>query len=437
MKINVRQLLLILVCVAVPLSAHAESARSLTARGNELYARGEYDKALEAYEQAATEQPDSAEIWFNKGNAYFQKGDYEKAREAYETAAMRTRDPSLEAGSHFNLGNTAFFDGQKQLGQEPKKALSQFESSVRHYQEALRVEPGFADAAKNIEVVRVKMKDVLDLIKKQEEQAKEQKAKQEELLKQLKEVVSEQESELEASGALKKAMDEDPGKDHGEEAGKLARDQSRTREKTGGVSEKLKELQPQANSVRQQGEDQARKDPARAAAEHLEKAMGAQKEAAEGLEERRVDRASDRQREALDQLEEALAELSGSEDEKQAEADRKQQCDAGQNEKKQGEQKAGQDQERNQETEQTNETSAKESDEDKKSKEEQKRQAAQGRQKEQHQGEKGQEQKGAEAAAARAALRDAPEDILREEKENRLQLERSHSGAYQPVERDW
>ena len=55
----------------MPFLVIAESARSLVTLGNELYAAGEYDKALEAYEKAMAEQPDSGEIFFNKGNALF------------------------------------------------------------------------------------------------------------------------------------------------------------------------------------------------------------------------------------------------------------------------------------------------------------------------------------------------------------------------------
>ena len=47
------------------------------------------------------------------------------------------------------------------------------------------------------------------------------------------------------------------------------------------------------------------------------------------------------------------------------------------------------------------------------------------------QGEKGDEQK------VSAAFSESPENILREEKENRLQLYRAPQGGIKPVEKDW
>ena len=166
-QLGTRFLTILFVCIVIaPFHAGAESAGSLVVQGNELYAAGEYDKALEAYEKALTEQPDSGEVFFNKGNVFFQKGEYDKAREAYQAAALHTKDLSLEASAHYNLGNTIFADGQKQLESDPRKALAQWEQSIHHYQEALRIDPQLKEAAQNIEVVRLTMKDLADRIKK-------------------------------------------------------------------------------------------------------------------------------------------------------------------------------------------------------------------------------------------------------------------------------
>ena len=184
--------LVFLLCLILPLPVLAASARSLTAEGNEFYSHGKYDEALKAYEEAAVEQPESARLYFNKGNVYFKKGDYEKAKEVYEAAALKAKDLTLEAAAQYNLGNTAFFDGKQYLDSDLKKALTQYESSIRHYQEALRINPKLKEAARNIEVVRLMIKNLLDQIEKQEEKSKQEQKEQKEQSNQLREITKEQ-----------------------------------------------------------------------------------------------------------------------------------------------------------------------------------------------------------------------------------------------------
>ncbi len=186
----------------VPFRAGAESAGSLVDSGNALYAAGEYDKALEAYEKVLAEQPEVGEVLFNKGNVLFQKGEYDQAREAYQAAALHTKDLVLEASAHYNIGNTVFVQGQKELENDPRKTLSQWGQSVQHYQEALRIDPQLKEAAQNIEVARLALKDLADRLKKAEEAAREQQKQREELQKELDEVIREQESEIQQNDYL-------------------------------------------------------------------------------------------------------------------------------------------------------------------------------------------------------------------------------------------
>jgi Ca-activated chloride channel homolog len=157
-----------------PAMVWAESARSLTAQGNELYARGEYEAALKAYEQAESEQPEAPEIPFNKGNAWFQQGDFEKAKGAYEAAALKAKDPALEAKSQFNMGDGAYSQGRMLLSQDPKRALEQYRQSAAHFKEALRFRPDFQEAAENLELVRFGMKQIEEQLKRQQEQQQQQ-----------------------------------------------------------------------------------------------------------------------------------------------------------------------------------------------------------------------------------------------------------------------
>ena len=410
-------MILMFCLVVAPLStnAWAESAGSLVGRGNELYRAGEYDQALAAYEQALTEQPDAGEVFFNKGNVFFQKGEYDKALEAYQAAALNTKDLALEASAHYNLGNTIFAEGQKELETDPRKALSQWGQSIQHYQEALRIEPQLKEAAQNIEVARLALKDLADRLKKAEEAAREQQKQREEMQKELDEVIREQESEIKENDTLQQKAAQATGESMSKEVQELASDQEKTRQKTGKLVDKLKELQAQNQQAPQQPE------PAPSAAEeHLEKAGEAQQSAVEKLEKTELGEARKDQEEALTHLKEALKDPDTSKN-KQGQCPNPQAGD-------QGEKDEAKDKEQQKTTpqDQATEETGKDSKPAQQQSAEEKSQLG-----EKERGEKGDERK------AGAAFSESPETILREEKENRLQLQRAQQGAYKPVDKDW
>ncbi len=142
------------VLLLAPFAAPAESARSLVAKGNHAYERGDYQEALAIYGAAGDVEPESAEIWFNKGNALYRQGDYRKAIDAYEQAALQSRDASLEARSKFNQGNASFRAGTQLAPSNAGQALEEMARGVRFYREALRADPDYGQARQNIEIAR-------------------------------------------------------------------------------------------------------------------------------------------------------------------------------------------------------------------------------------------------------------------------------------------
>jgi hypothetical protein len=407
-------IVLFLSLAAAPFAIGAESAKSLVALGNELYSAGDYDKALEAYAKAMAEQPDAGEIFFDQGNAYFRKGEYEKAREAYRAAALHTRDLALEASAQYNLGNTVFAEGQQQLETDPKQALSQWGQSIHHYQEALRINSRLGDAAQNIEVVRLAIKDLADRVKKAEEAAREQQRQREELQKQLSEVVKEQESELKENESLQQQSAQNPEAPTGEGIQKLVSDQEKTRQKTAEIADRLKNLtspkQPNQPSAPQ---SKPSADPAQ---EPLAKAQEAQESALEKIEKQELNGAMKDQEEAVKSLKEALAKPEESTS-KQDQCQNPQQ--GGENQEEDSKKAAPEDQ-----SGEEQQASAKPAPQQQSG--EPKPQSG----KKEH-GEKGDEQK------ASAAFTESPESIFREERENRLQLHRAPLGGIKPVDKDW
>ncbi|MGV8074850.1 MAG: tetratricopeptide repeat protein [Syntrophobacteraceae bacterium] len=411
---------ILFVCIIiVPFRVNAGSARGLVDSGNAFYAAGEYDKALESYDKALSERPDSGEILFNKGNAFFKKGEYEKAREAYQASALKRKDLSLDASAYFNLGNTVFAEGQKQLESDPQKALSQWGQSIHHYQEALRIDPELKEAAQNIEVVRVTMKEVADRIKKAEELAKERQKQSEEIQKELDEVIKEQESELRENETLQQKSAQPPGDSLEKEARELASDQEKTREKTGKVGDKLKALEAgrqQESQSQQQPESREEIVP-----EHLEKAREAQRSAAQKLERNDLKEALKDQEEALKRLKEVQKKTESSKGDKG-------QCPNPKADDHGGEETpVDKDQDQSASRDQPDE------------KKEDGAKPAEQQQSAENESQSGKDdhRAGGDEKKTCTVLSESPDNILREEKENRLERHRAAQGGYKPVEKDW
>ncbi len=406
---------LLFFCLLVsPLRVGAENAGSLVDSGNAFYAAGEFDKALEAYEKALAEQPEAGETLFNKGNALFQKGEFEQAREAYQAAALHARDSGLEASAQYNLGHVVFAEGQRELESDPKKALSRWGQSVQHFQEALRIDPQREEAAQNIEVVRLAIKDLADRLKQAEEAAREQQQQREELKKKLEEVIREQEAEIRENDILQQKAVQKPGESLSGEVQTLAADQEATRRKTESIAEELKGLQGSPPSSPQPSE------PApSASAEHLEKALTAQRAAVEKLKGTDLEAARSDQEEALQHLKGASNDADAGKNQGQCPNPQA----GGQGPEEEAEEK---------DREQPSPQGGGGEEPGKGSKPDQ--QQATGVDPEGGQEKRGEPEKEGKTAAA---FSESPENILREEKEDRLQLQRAQQGAYKPVDKDW
>ena len=190
----------LLVLSAVP--AAADSPRSLVNRGNRSLGKGEFNHAIESYERASVDAPESSVIALNLGNVYFLKGEWNAAREYFENAALRSEDLHLEAEAWYNLGNTAFRQAERQEDSDLEKSLERYEEAVRFYQTALEKDPELEDAAFNLEVTRLTIKDLLDRINKQREKMEQQREKMQEVVDSLLSLAQREERAAGESGEL-------------------------------------------------------------------------------------------------------------------------------------------------------------------------------------------------------------------------------------------
>lgn len=117
--------------------------------GRALYLAGDYEKAIEAYEETIMLKPKSAEAHFNLGVAYGKVGDKEKAIQSFKNTIQLSPD---SAEAHCNLGFN-----YKDLGNLSDAAIS--------FREAIRIRPGYARAIWNLGMVHVEMGDLDDALK--------------------------------------------------------------------------------------------------------------------------------------------------------------------------------------------------------------------------------------------------------------------------------
>lgn len=167
---NQLRLALVIVLVLTAVSAGAEPVRRMIAAGNELYTAGEYTKAINKYNEALVEEPGAVEPKFNKANSYYRLDDLGEAIDLFQEVAAESKDMSLVAKAKYNLGNCLFQRGSKQMDGELTKAVEDIEKSITYWRAVLDIEPENEKAARNIEVARLTLKDLLDRLKKQQEE---------------------------------------------------------------------------------------------------------------------------------------------------------------------------------------------------------------------------------------------------------------------------
>lgn len=168
----------VLLALAVAAPVGAESARMMVRRGNELYADGQYSEAINKYNEAEIEQPAAVEPKFNKANSYYRLDDLGGAIDLYRQVAAETKDMALVSKAKYNLGNCFFQRGAKQRDSDLQKALEDMETSINYWRGVLDIDPKNEKAARNIEVARLTIKDILDQIDKQQQEQEQQQQQQ-------------------------------------------------------------------------------------------------------------------------------------------------------------------------------------------------------------------------------------------------------------------
>lgn len=164
-----RQKLLIIIISIVSLSlfplvtnAANESTkreRNAITEGNKLYNEGRYRAALQKYEEALKENPNSAVGRYNLGLSQIRLGTNPsdttqaakdlaaKGCQALEQIAkLGGMKPKLASMANYNLGNVAFNS-------------EDYKSALGYYKQALRLDPSDDNARRNLRITQLKIQD--------------------------------------------------------------------------------------------------------------------------------------------------------------------------------------------------------------------------------------------------------------------------------------
>jgi Ca-activated chloride channel family protein len=167
---KLRAVLVVLLVLALMQTAFGKSAELSLRQGNKLYTQGNFNEAINKYDQALIEKPQALEPKFNKANSYYRLDDLTKALDLYREVAADSKDMKLVTKAKYNLANSYFQQGSKQKDSDLQKALEDLQTSISYWRQVLDIEPENEKAARNIEVARLIIKDIIDQLNKQKQQ---------------------------------------------------------------------------------------------------------------------------------------------------------------------------------------------------------------------------------------------------------------------------
>lgn len=139
----VRTILFYFFILVIPAS-YAQQAEEIIKTGNDLYRKGEYEKASVEFQKLSTDQ----RAKFNYGNALYKQNKKDEAAAVYDGLSTTENKPGLRSQSYYNKG--VILSGRQKL-----------EESIEAYKNTLRLDPDDIQARENLQ------KALLELKKKQ------------------------------------------------------------------------------------------------------------------------------------------------------------------------------------------------------------------------------------------------------------------------------
>ena len=145
-----RSVIFLLVVIGVFLGAPVLAAGG--ENPDELYRLGRFAEAEKIYADSDMNNPKDLRYRYNRGCANYQGSDYKGAKASFSSVLRRAKDSKTRVKAAYNLGNTAFKQGD-------------FASAAAHYKKAILIDPESENTRYNLEIA----------LRKLEKQKKEQK----------------------------------------------------------------------------------------------------------------------------------------------------------------------------------------------------------------------------------------------------------------------
>lgn len=168
-----------LLCVLSTTNAQAVSVGGCVRAGNEGYAQGDFKTAIEHYEQALIQEPESPLLHFNKGAALYQDGQSLEAIHHFHKALL-TENKELQQKAHFNLGNALYQEGLRHVPEEIEAAIHLLEKALTQYTESLGLNPDDQDVQHNQAFVQQEIERLKLMQQQQQKQSSSEEGKGEE-----------------------------------------------------------------------------------------------------------------------------------------------------------------------------------------------------------------------------------------------------------------
>jgi Ca-activated chloride channel family protein len=160
---------------AAELPAFLRTENEHVREGNSKLGAGDAKGALESYTLAARELPEAPGVQLDRGLALMKSGDLPKARESFLAATAPGAPQALRADAYQNLALAFYREGDQLSSQEKhREAQQMFRESVDAGKRSLRLRPGDANTAWNLELAARRIREEEQKQKEQDEKNKEE-----------------------------------------------------------------------------------------------------------------------------------------------------------------------------------------------------------------------------------------------------------------------
>ena len=238
---------IIISLLASPCYAGPQAKKQIK-KGNVLYNNGEFSEALERYEEALLDAPDSDIVNFNLGTALYKVEDFTRATEHFQRSLVSDNE-SIEQKASYNLGNAKYKFGISKEETDLPGAVELLKQSLRHYEHAMEFDSEDEDAKHNYEFVQKELKRLEEKLQQQKEEQQNQQEKKDEEEK--------EEDSQQQQGQQQQSQQDQSGDDSGEQQEPQQPEESDKEEGESQDSQSQKEKEEQKEGASQQGAEQS------------------------------------------------------------------------------------------------------------------------------------------------------------------------------------